>query len=320
MPYLIHEESGETYQLEATRSYLIGRGSTCDIRVKGSGVSLEHAELQLFGENWLLTDKSSNGIYINGTRMSKVMNLTDGDYIAIPPHTFIFQLHDTVQTLKDDEIISRVKEHFEKYDEVPGLLVVLNDEARTIAVVGNDVKEILGAKVGDRLNQYLPHGAREHHNHQMDALDPNNGKFMKMNNGRTVKALVGESEVEIAIAVRAAQVRSIGKVSVAIIDRPPTSETEVKVNLSEQLNQIVEDIKDEVIEEVEEHSHHPAETARTFLELIKAFQPYILAALAAITTLITAVTAALNNRPADEIVPTPVPDLEHEVIDDEHLN
>ncbi len=64
----------------------IGRGSSCDLVLSDDGeVSRTHAELELVGEEWAVTDDglSRNGTFVNGSRISGRRRLADGDVVRL---------------------------------------------------------------------------------------------------------------------------------------------------------------------------------------------------------------------------------------------
>lgn len=70
------------------RKLLIGRRSSCDIKLDFPNVSSHHCELELRDGYWYIRDLgSSNGIKVNGERCSD-SPLTPGDEISIAKHTF----------------------------------------------------------------------------------------------------------------------------------------------------------------------------------------------------------------------------------------
>ncbi len=65
-------------------SWLIGRGSQCDLVVNNGQVSVEHCRLERHGDSFTLVDlESTNGIYINGERMGPRAAITDADTILL---------------------------------------------------------------------------------------------------------------------------------------------------------------------------------------------------------------------------------------------
>ncbi len=66
------------------RGATVGRGASCEIVLAGDGeVSRTHAELELIGEEWAVTDDglSRNGTFVNGVRISGRRRLADGDVV-----------------------------------------------------------------------------------------------------------------------------------------------------------------------------------------------------------------------------------------------
>ena len=85
--YLATEEGGELvlYALGARdgQSLHVGRSPGSDIQLEDPSVSRRHAIVtHRGGRTVLLDDRSLNGIYVNGERVSEAV-LSDGDWIAI---------------------------------------------------------------------------------------------------------------------------------------------------------------------------------------------------------------------------------------------
>jgi adenylate cyclase len=70
------------------RKLLIGRRSSCDIKLDFPNVSSHHCELEFRDGYWYIRDLgSSNGIKINGERCSD-SPLSPGDEVCIAKHSF----------------------------------------------------------------------------------------------------------------------------------------------------------------------------------------------------------------------------------------
>jgi hypothetical protein len=61
-----------TLTLSGDRSYVVGRGRDADINVPGTRVSRHHVELAPSGRGWTVRDISSNGIWVDGRRVSSL--------------------------------------------------------------------------------------------------------------------------------------------------------------------------------------------------------------------------------------------------------
>jgi adenylate cyclase len=83
---------------------LVGRRSSCDIKLDFQNVSSHHCEFELKEGYWHIRDlNSSNGIKVNGERcLTKV--LTPGDEVQIARHRFRIEYHVTGSApVPDDE-------------------------------------------------------------------------------------------------------------------------------------------------------------------------------------------------------------------------
>lgn len=75
--------------------FLIGRGSDCDLRLHVSEISRHHCMLRIQGSEVTLVDLgSSNGSYVNGTRVLSQAALRTGDEIRLGPCRFFLDLGD----------------------------------------------------------------------------------------------------------------------------------------------------------------------------------------------------------------------------------
>lgn len=72
----------ETYHLKAVRRYVIGRGSSCQVRILDMRLSRSHFAIEPVDENWRIVDEgSTNGLLHNGTRLTEPRMLHTGDAI-----------------------------------------------------------------------------------------------------------------------------------------------------------------------------------------------------------------------------------------------
>ena len=73
---------------------VIGRETTCDVRIPVPAVSQKHCRLTLDGNALRLTDlDSTNGTFHNGNRV-KEADLSPEDKLTIGPVTFIIRVND----------------------------------------------------------------------------------------------------------------------------------------------------------------------------------------------------------------------------------
>jgi len=93
---------GEMYKIERERT-IIGRGGRAQIRLLDDGISREHAEVVIEGDQVMLHDLgSTNGTFCNGIKVGK-KELADGDKILVGSTTILkFTYHDNL-----DEIFQR---------------------------------------------------------------------------------------------------------------------------------------------------------------------------------------------------------------------
>ena len=87
---VIVPELGEV-KLDASRSYITGRQSTCDLPIRDANISRQHAELFWDGEGWSVRDLgSTNGTSVNGHKITRAVELHDGDTITLGISTIAY--------------------------------------------------------------------------------------------------------------------------------------------------------------------------------------------------------------------------------------
>jgi predicted component of type VI protein secretion system len=75
--------------------FLIGREDSCDVKLTGVGISRRHCRLVHIGDGYAVEDMgSSNGTFVNGTRIEARTPLTEGDRIIVMGHMLTFHLAD----------------------------------------------------------------------------------------------------------------------------------------------------------------------------------------------------------------------------------
>jgi pSer/pThr/pTyr-binding forkhead associated (FHA) protein len=88
---LVVLKSGATFPLPARRT-LIGRDTECDIVIPDVGVSRRHASITPVPGGYLLTDESSNGTLVNGSRVAGTRILDHGDVLRLHDEEIRFEL------------------------------------------------------------------------------------------------------------------------------------------------------------------------------------------------------------------------------------
>ena len=62
--------NGVTKRLDASETRFIGRAGDCDIKLDDPAVSRRHIELNYDGDGWMLTDRSTYGTFVDGSRVA----------------------------------------------------------------------------------------------------------------------------------------------------------------------------------------------------------------------------------------------------------
>jgi pSer/pThr/pTyr-binding forkhead associated (FHA) protein len=88
---LVVLKTGAAFSLPA-RKTVIGRDTECDIVIPDVGVSRRHASITPVPGGYLLTDESSNGTLVNGSRVAGTRILDHGDVIRMHDEEIRFEL------------------------------------------------------------------------------------------------------------------------------------------------------------------------------------------------------------------------------------
>ena len=97
---------GDRYPLNKS-TVRIGRDSRCEIHFDDTETSRKHAEIELVGDSYVLTDlKSSNGTLVNGHTIETII-LLDGDRVQIGKQILVFRLRDAIPSATDKDYLQR---------------------------------------------------------------------------------------------------------------------------------------------------------------------------------------------------------------------
>jgi pSer/pThr/pTyr-binding forkhead associated (FHA) protein len=86
---LVSLVDGREYPVPGT-GLTIGREAGCDVVVPSNEVSRRHAELAPSGEGYVVSDLSTNGVFVNGARIQSAQILGRGDIVRIGNEEFRF--------------------------------------------------------------------------------------------------------------------------------------------------------------------------------------------------------------------------------------
>jgi pSer/pThr/pTyr-binding forkhead associated (FHA) protein len=86
---LISLVDGREYAIPA-EGLVIGRDASCDVVVPTAEVSRRHAQITPSNEGYLLKDTSTNGVFVNGERVSVTQTLGRGDIVRVGNEDFRF--------------------------------------------------------------------------------------------------------------------------------------------------------------------------------------------------------------------------------------
>ena len=97
---------GARYLLSSS-TMRIGRDSRCEIHFDDTETSRKHAEIEVVGDSYVLTDlKSSNGTIVNGQTIETKI-LLDGDRVQIGKQILVFRLRDAIPSSTDKDYLQR---------------------------------------------------------------------------------------------------------------------------------------------------------------------------------------------------------------------
>ncbi len=86
---LVSLVDGREYAIPAG-GLVIGRDASCDVVVPTAEVSRRHAEIAPSNEGYVLKDTSTNGVFVNGERVSVTQTLGRGDILRVGNEDFRF--------------------------------------------------------------------------------------------------------------------------------------------------------------------------------------------------------------------------------------
>jgi pSer/pThr/pTyr-binding forkhead associated (FHA) protein len=86
---LVSLVDGREYAIPA-EGLVIGRDASCDVVVPTAEVSRRHAQITPSNEGYVLKDTSTNGVFVNGERVSVTQTLGRGDIVRVGNEDFRF--------------------------------------------------------------------------------------------------------------------------------------------------------------------------------------------------------------------------------------
>ncbi|HYV96897.1 MAG TPA: FHA domain-containing protein [Gemmatimonadaceae bacterium] len=86
---LVSQLDGREYEVP-NRGLVIGRDPSAEIVVAANEVSRRHVQIAPAGQGYVLTDLSTNGVWVNGERVAKEQTLARGDVVRVGNEEFRF--------------------------------------------------------------------------------------------------------------------------------------------------------------------------------------------------------------------------------------
>ena len=132
------------YSLSKINNIRIGKNNDCDIRIDDKFISTDHAVISKNGDEWIFVDKSLNGTYINGKRITESFTLKMFDTIYTVGFKMIF-LGDAI-ALNRKDIVECSLESLSDKNFIPHSSgnenMVFSRSPRTVEPLFDDVVEI----------------------------------------------------------------------------------------------------------------------------------------------------------------------------------
>lgn len=141
--YSIQSETGDKFII--TEETLVGRGKDCDVFIDDKKISRKHALLKIVSGRLEVTDlESSNGTFINGSKISQPSNLANGDSVSFEKHMFTVSIAMNEQQ-KDEVDIDEDDDHTAVMDFTPEQFAKLHkgSDSSSKNEVGKEVEEII---------------------------------------------------------------------------------------------------------------------------------------------------------------------------------
>jgi transcriptional regulator with AAA-type ATPase domain len=146
LPQLEFERDGKRLFVHPLRGrVIVGRSDVCDIALPGQHVSREHLVVREHEGRWVVRDRSSNGIRVNGQEQSEAV-LTAGDQIAVGPYLIRFSTGGTAAMAAATANRLRWKGQVEELVEVVAGRVATTTQAQLRFTQGGLAGELLALK------------------------------------------------------------------------------------------------------------------------------------------------------------------------------
>ncbi|MBF0199572.1 MAG: FHA domain-containing protein, partial [Planctomycetes bacterium] len=135
-------EVGRVFEI-LSDSVRLGRDASCDIQLKDSGVSREHAEIYKVGEMFFIRDLGSrNGIIVNEINIEDEL-LRDGDIVNICTYQFVFEGSQSASVSDNDHT-----EEFYPHDDDPAATLSLKVSPQKKDEAVNQDLATVASKIG----------------------------------------------------------------------------------------------------------------------------------------------------------------------------
>jgi len=156
--YPIDSSIGKRCQLRTDASNMIGRGEECGIQANDFSVSRRHARIEYLPDGFHVIDlQSTNGTFVNDTKIVEERLLCDADYLRIGNCIFRFlssgnveaKYHEEIYRLTIVDALTQVNNHRFLMDSLDREILRSNRHRRPLAAILLDIDRF--KPINDRL-------------------------------------------------------------------------------------------------------------------------------------------------------------------------
>ncbi len=106
-------EKGKTFALGQANLVMVGRDHSCTFQILDPRLSRMHLQIKRLADansHAAIDFQSSNGVYVNGNRITAEAPLTAGDVIRIGDTAIVYSAEDDPKAASSEELLRRVRQ------------------------------------------------------------------------------------------------------------------------------------------------------------------------------------------------------------------